>query len=571
MFLAGLVFSDIILETMRYWESKTCLRFQQYNTELGNSLGHHARVNFIRGDGCYSYIGVVNIHGPQDISIGNGCQFKGTIAHELGHVIGFWHEQSRPDRDNYVRIHTENIKPGYEGNFKKYTTNDVDTYGIDYDISSIMHYGSHFFSTNQEPTITTVNEDDLSKLGQRDHLTFSDIKLANTMYKCSEHCGTDVPYCGADGYVGPKCTCVCHHGVGDDCHEPRQCYSSYNGEDYRGGVNVTIGGLECQMWSDQSPWLHTYVPENYPDAGVGDHNYCRNPDGDDQPWCITLDDDIDWQYCDIGQSSDTCLYECYLKRDGTDYFGTVDITTDGTLCQKWSEQSPHTHEYSTSRYPKGGLGDHRYCRNPDFDDAPWCFTSDPDIRWQYCDVGQPTENCGETECYTAVNGNDYRGSVHVTQSLRECRRWTHSNVTLAGYTLENYPNAGLGDHNFCRNPDGEERPWCFISGDPSNDWELCDVRNRQELCGPTECYLRPDGSDYRGTVNTTSNGHACMNWSDDLPNILGYNVGNFPAAGLGDHNSCRNPDGGSQAWCFSTNPDEEWNTCDIGLPSLECE
>ena len=43
------------------------------------------------------------------VSIGNGCDFKHVMIHELGHVIGFWHEQSRPDRDNYIRIDYSNV------------------------------------------------------------------------------------------------------------------------------------------------------------------------------------------------------------------------------------------------------------------------------------------------------------------------------------------------------------------------------------------------------------------------------------------------------------------------------
>ena len=45
------------------------------------------------------------------VSIGNGCEYKHVMVHELGHVIGFWHEQSRPDRDNFVSIVKSNILP----------------------------------------------------------------------------------------------------------------------------------------------------------------------------------------------------------------------------------------------------------------------------------------------------------------------------------------------------------------------------------------------------------------------------------------------------------------------------
>ena len=50
--------------------------------------------------------------GSQVVSLGNGCVYPHIVKHELMHAIGFWHEQSRTDRDNYVTIHLNNVRPG---------------------------------------------------------------------------------------------------------------------------------------------------------------------------------------------------------------------------------------------------------------------------------------------------------------------------------------------------------------------------------------------------------------------------------------------------------------------------
>lgn len=48
----------------------------------------------------------------QVVSIGYGCEYKGIILHELMHTVGFFHTNSRPDRDAYVIVYTKNIRPG---------------------------------------------------------------------------------------------------------------------------------------------------------------------------------------------------------------------------------------------------------------------------------------------------------------------------------------------------------------------------------------------------------------------------------------------------------------------------
>ena len=76
------------------------------------------------------------------------------VQHEMMHALGLFHMQSRPDRDNYVKINSQNIRAGMEGNFDK--CDDCLTYGIGYDARSFMHYHSTAFSTNGQPTIESI-------------------------------------------------------------------------------------------------------------------------------------------------------------------------------------------------------------------------------------------------------------------------------------------------------------------------------------------------------------------------------------------------------------------------------
>lgn len=71
---------------------------------------------------------------------------------------------------------------------------------------------------------------------------------------------------------------------------------------YRGNINVTENGTECQNWLTSSPHAHSETPQLYPNAGLGDHNYCRNPGSNSsqtKPWCYTTSISVVWQYCDI--------------------------------------------------------------------------------------------------------------------------------------------------------------------------------------------------------------------------------------------------------------------------------
>ncbi|MEQ2206946.1 Dorsal-ventral patterning tolloid-like protein 1, partial [Xenoophorus captivus] len=126
-------------QAMRHWEKQTCVTFIEKTDEESYIVFTY------RPCGCCSYVGRRG-NGPQAISIGKNCDKFGIVVHELGHVIGFWHEHTRPDRDDHVTIIRDNIQPGQEYNFLKMEPGEVNSLGEPYDFDSIMHYARNTFS-----------------------------------------------------------------------------------------------------------------------------------------------------------------------------------------------------------------------------------------------------------------------------------------------------------------------------------------------------------------------------------------------------------------------------------------
>ncbi|KAK3710383.1 hypothetical protein QZH41_012310, partial [Actinostola sp. cb2023] len=142
---------------MEMWSDNTCITFKERTNE-------YAYANFYQG----------------------------------GHALGFYHEQSRPDRDQYVTINWNNINSNMKFNFNKYPRSTIDSLGTPYDYGSVMHYDSHAFSNNRRPTI--VAKQSGVTLGNRRYLSKIDIRQMNLMYKCSGGGGGG----GDGGGVGPQ-------------------------------------------------------------------------------------------------------------------------------------------------------------------------------------------------------------------------------------------------------------------------------------------------------------------------------------------------------------------------------
>lgn len=171
------------LDAVEHWEDHTGLSFVE-NSSASD------RIHVRGGSGCSSYVG--QIGGAQALTLAPNCG-RGAAIHEIGHAMGFFHEQARSDRDDHVTVHFDNIQSGREHNFRTWAQRG--SAGMDigpYDVGSIMHYGSWAFATGTcWPSNTsgcTITHPDGRYLteNQRDGLSSGDLAGIQELYG---HCG----------------------------------------------------------------------------------------------------------------------------------------------------------------------------------------------------------------------------------------------------------------------------------------------------------------------------------------------------------------------------------------------
>nr|XP_034318465.1 plasminogen-like [Crassostrea gigas] len=231
--------------------------------------------------------------------------------------------------------------------------------------------------------------------------------------------------------------------------------------------------------------------------------------------------------------------ECKRSSLGYEYTGKVSVTESNRTCQAWNSQTPHEHKDFTN-LPEN------YCRNPDGEPAPWCYTEDPKKRWEICNIPY----CGlvEEECKRSKSGYEYTGKVSVTKSGKTCQAWNSQ-------TPHNHRFTSLQE-NYCRTVDNEPAPWCYTM-DPSKRWELCNIPYC--VTCPLECVRKndPKGKKYFGTINVTKTGIPCQRWDSQTPHKHQFDE-------LADHeNYCRNPDEDNGPWCYTTNDTQRYDFCPV--------
>jgi len=99
------------------------------------------------------------------------------------------------------------------------------------------------------------------------------------------------------------------HSVSGTLVVKGKCYAG-NGAHYAGKQTRTASGKKCALWSVanlKNSNQKAMDASNYPEKNISNAvNYCRNPDGDKQPWCYTTSPGTRWEFCNITKCDNKC-------------------------------------------------------------------------------------------------------------------------------------------------------------------------------------------------------------------------------------------------------------------------
>lgn len=162
-------YADRIREAMALWTQGTNIEFRERTNET-------AWVEIRPGDYTRSHVGYLGT--PQALEIHEGTSTIGNIAHELGHTLGLFHEQTRADRDRFIEVVWDNVYPEAKGQFEP--SPEGEDIGA-YDFDSIMHYPMVAFALDPRRPTLKPRRDGVS-IGQRNGPSPGDLAAVNVLY-----------------------------------------------------------------------------------------------------------------------------------------------------------------------------------------------------------------------------------------------------------------------------------------------------------------------------------------------------------------------------------------------------
>ncbi|XP_048751216.2 protein SpAN-like [Ostrea edulis] len=198
----------------------TCLRILPRSETTNLNLPHKQYIVFQPDSICISFIGRYEYLSTDAQPIGLSyplCNQLQTILHELMHAAGMHHEQSRDDRDRYIKIFYDNVV-GETGNKNMNIHPTYDRYP--YDVESVLQYGLYDLALNSNMKTMELKDKLLEFLpAMTRNLSFYDVAEITKGYQCTDHCAS-LPTCENGGFVHKGCECLCPKGLkGDRCQE----------------------------------------------------------------------------------------------------------------------------------------------------------------------------------------------------------------------------------------------------------------------------------------------------------------------------------------------------------------
>lgn len=170
-----------IRAAMDAWQRNAPVLFVPRTTQTGHLAVTRDELAGPEASPCFANVGHI-FRAMARINLGGTCPSStGTILHELGHVLGNWHEHQRFDRDTYVTIDLNNVPGNARGNFTRTGFAPAGPY----DFGSIMHYPANAFALDvSRPTIIPKAgfEAAGAQMGQRSALSDTDQNMVAALY-----------------------------------------------------------------------------------------------------------------------------------------------------------------------------------------------------------------------------------------------------------------------------------------------------------------------------------------------------------------------------------------------------
>lgn len=290
------------------------------------AVAHVTCVKFVRRTNQFKYVSVrtsfdedcrstIGKKRRNRIWLGKLCKL-GDVEHELLHTIGLYHEQSRPDRDNYIKINWDNIREDKKHNFDK--CKNCHTQGLPYDLHSLMHYGRTAWSKDGKSRTIDLRDPqssfNINRMGQKNGITELDAAAVNQLYQCPmkpcvecpDSCEGDSGCRSCSVFTRRTCTSCGESTCVERVPEPRKrgetCNASLPCESYLSCHQGTCQPKPYCLNLDGSKFVHACVESLYgrqdnicgpcgcrdcaliePEEVVDEHG-CRNAVKEGQ-WC----------------------------------------------------------------------------------------------------------------------------------------------------------------------------------------------------------------------------------------------------------------------------------------------